>query len=102
MRYLGRFSGKGKVQCNGEELAAAWYDLDCFSGKPAGLSRSGEIRLSATLLQGLFGRRDLQLLFEDGSLLPLSFTEKQLSPGSDIAHVDVNGEAIDKRPSLSR
>jgi hypothetical protein len=52
----------------------------------------GEIRLAATALKGVFGRTDVQLLTDDGRLLDLRFSEKELLRESDVAHVDVRGD----------
>ena len=92
MRYLGRISGHGVLQCNGEHIAHASYDFDGFVKKPIGVSCSGEIQLSATILKDVFGRRDIQLLTDDGRLLNLTFSGKALLSSSDVAHVDVTGE----------
>ena len=92
MRYLGKISGSGVLKCNGEEIARASYDFDEFFKKPAGVTRSGEIRLSATVLQDVFGHKDVQLLSDNGRLFNLRFSEKKLLQASDVAHVDVTGE----------
>jgi hypothetical protein len=88
MRYLGRISGSGVLKCNGEDMARASYDFDRYA-RPVGVMTSGEIKLSATILRGVFGRKDVQLLTDGGELLDLSFSEKKLHPASDVAHVDV-------------
>ena len=92
MRYLGRISGHGVLQCNGEHIARASYDFDGFVKKPIGVTCCGEIQLSAAVLKDVFGRRDIQLLTDDGRLLNLTFSGKALLPSSDVAHVDVTGE----------
>jgi hypothetical protein len=53
---------------------------------------SGEIRLAAAALESVFGRDDVQLLTDDGRLLDLRFSEKELLAASDVAHVDVTGD----------
>ena len=92
MRYLGKISGRGVLKCNGEEIARASYDFDEFFKEPVGVTSCGEIRLSATVLQDVFGHKDVQLLTDNGRLFNLRFSEKKLLQASDVAHVDVTGE----------
>ena len=92
MRYLGKISGSGVLKCNGEEIARASYDFDEFFKEPAGVTSCGEIRLSATVLQDVFGHKDVQLLSDNGRLFNLRFSEKKLLQASDVAHMDVTGE----------
>ncbi len=92
MRYLGGNSGSGVLKCNGEEIARATYDFDSFFKKPVGVTSCGEIWLAATALKGVFGRKDVQLLTDNGRLFHLRFSDKELLPASDVAHVDVTGE----------
>jgi len=92
MHYLGRLSGNGVLRCNGEHIARASYDFDGFVTKPLAVTCCGEIQLSAAILKDVFGRRDVQLLTDDGRLLDLVFSEKALRSASDVAHVDVTGE----------
>jgi hypothetical protein len=40
----------------------------------------------------VFGRRDVQLVTDDGRRLTLRFSERQLAAASDSAHVDVAGD----------
>ncbi len=53
---------------------------------------SGELRLTPSDLETVFGRLGVQLLTDDGRLLDLKFSEKELPPASDAAHVDVSGD----------
>jgi hypothetical protein len=92
MHYLGRISGYGVLQCNGEHIARASYDFDGFFKKPVGVTCCGEIQLPAAILKDVFGRRDIQLLTDEGRLLDLTFSGKALLSASDVAHVDVTGE----------
>lgn len=92
MLYLGRISGNGVLRCNGEQFARASYDFDGFVTKSLAVTYCGEIQLSAAILKDVFGRRDVQLLTDDGRLLNLVFSEKALRSASDVAHVDVTGE----------
>jgi hypothetical protein len=101
MRYLGGMSGSGVLKCSGEEVARASYDFDGFFKKSVGVTSCGEIRLAATALKGVFGRKDVQLLTDDGRLLDLMFSEKELLPSSDVAHVDGTGD-LPTTPQLWR
>ena len=92
MHYLGRISGYGVLQCNGEHIARVSYDFDGFFKRLVGVTCCGEIRLSAAALKRVFGRTDVQLLTDDGRLFDLTFSEKALLSASDVAHVDVTGE----------
>lgn len=92
MNYLGRLSGNGLLKCNDEEIGRATYDFEVFFKKPLGVTSCGEIRLSADALKEVFGRNDVQLLTDDGRLLDLKFSEKELSAESGVAHVDVTGD----------
>ncbi len=92
MRYLGRMSGNGVLKCAGQDIARAAFDIEGYLKKPAGVTGSGEIRLACTVLKDVFGRKDVQLLTDDGRLLDLRFSDKKLTATSEIAHVDVTGE----------
>ncbi len=92
MRYLGSLSGSGVVMCDGKAVARASYDFDGFLQPKAGVTSSGEIRLSASVLKDVFGRGDVQLRTDDGRLLALRFSEKKLLATAASAHVDVTGE----------
>jgi hypothetical protein len=92
LRYLGGISGNGTLKCDGEEVARASYDFDGYFNKPSGVTSCGEIRLAAAALSSVFGRKDVQLLTDDGRLLDLRFSEKQLPAASEVAHVDVTGD----------
>ena len=92
MLYLGGLRGAGMLMVGTEALARADYDFDGFLTKPGQMTCSGEIRLAPAMLKDVFGRRDLQLLTEDGRRLSLRFSERQLRTASDTAHVDVTGD----------
>ncbi len=62
----------------------------------------GEIWASSAASKGVFGRKNVQLLTEDGRLLDFSFFEKALLPASDVAYVDVTGELPIAHPKLGR
>ena len=92
MGYLGRLAGAGAIRIGGEAIARAAYDFDGFATPHGGVTASGELRLTASDLAAVFGRIGVQLLTDDGRLLDLKFSEKQLPAGADAAHVDVSGD----------
>jgi hypothetical protein len=92
MHYLGGISGSGMLKCDGQKVGRASYEFDGFMKKPVGVTASGDIRLSASALKAVFGREGIQLLTDDGRLLDLRFSERQLLLASDSAHVDVTGD----------
>jgi len=92
MRYLGGISGTGVLKCDGEEIARVSYELDGFYMESTGVTRSGELRVSADALKGVFGRNDVQLLTDDGRVFHLRFSDKELRPAADVAHVDATDE----------
>jgi hypothetical protein len=92
MNYLGGISGYGTLKSEGKEVGRAFYDLDGFYKKGLGVVGSGEVQVSATSLREIFGRKDVQLVTDDGRLLDLKFSEKNLSLTGDVAHVDVTGQ----------
>ena len=53
---------------------------------------SGELKLAPSDLKAVFGGPGVQLLTDDGRLLDLRFSEKELHPGAEVAHVDVTGD----------
>ena len=91
-RYLGRIAGTGSVRIDGETVAHAAYDFDGFATPRGGVTGSGELRLTPSDLEAVFGRPGVQLLTDDGRLLDLKFSEKALPPATDAAHVDVSGD----------
>jgi hypothetical protein len=92
LRYLGRLSGRGVISQNGEALAQAGFDFDGYFHPATGVTACGEIEAPPEILADLFGRKDLQILTEEGLLLDLSFSDAKLAPASDVAHVDVTGK----------
>lgn len=92
LRYLGGISGQGVVTQNGKTVAKAGFDLDGYVHAAGAVTGSGEIQAPPEVLQGLFGRADLQLLTDRGLVLDLSFTNATLAPTSNVAHVDVTGK----------
>lgn len=91
MRYLGGLRGAGTLRCKGQDLAQADYALDGFLVPPAGVTGSGEIRTAPEVLRKVFGRRDLELVTENGRALSFRFSDKKLHAGDDAAHIDVTG-----------
>jgi hypothetical protein len=98
MRYIGGISGTGILKCGDEEIARVSYELDGFYMEPAGVTRSGELRISSDALKEVFGRKDVQLLTDDGRIFDLSFSDKELRPDCDATHVDATDESETKRP----
>ncbi|ACK50027.1 hypothetical protein Msil_1058 [Methylocella silvestris BL2] len=92
MLYLGGLRGAGILTYGGETAGPADYDFDGFLTKNGEVAGSGEIRMSPKALRGAFGRKDLRLRTEDGRVLSLQFSDKQLRSSSNAAHVDVAGE----------
>jgi hypothetical protein len=89
MRYLGGLRGEGTLRCKGQDLAPAEYALDGYLIPPAAVTGSGEIRTAPEVLRKVFGRRDLELITEDGRALRFRFSDKKLIAGDDAVHVDV-------------
>ena len=89
MRYLGALRGAGTLRCGGEAVAPAEYDLDGYAVPPRGVAASGELRLAPEVLRRVFGRRDLQIVTEDGRSFGFRFSEKKLTAGDAAAHVDL-------------
>jgi len=89
MRYLGGLRGAGTLRLGEETLARADYDLDGYLVPPGGVAGSGEIRTTPEVLRRVFGRKDLELVTEDGRRLSFRFSEKKLGADGDAAHVDV-------------
>ena len=90
--YLGRIAGAGSVRIGGEAVARADYDFDGFATPQGGVTGSGELTLAPSDLDAVFGQTGVQLLTDDGRLLNLKFSEKELPPATGAAHVDVSGD----------
>jgi hypothetical protein len=92
MQYLGRIAGSGLVTRDGETVARASYEFEGFM-RPRGIVvGSGEISLSPSDLKAVFGRPRVQLRTDDGRLLDLRFSEKELRLANGVAEVEVTGE----------
>lgn len=102
MRYLGGLRGAGTLTLGGEELAAVDYEFDGYLVPPANVAASGEIRADAAVMRKVFGRRDLQLVTQDGKRLGLRFSEKKLAGGGEAAHVDVTSGLPDAKKWRAR
>ena len=92
MRYLGRIAGTGTILRDGETIARASYELEGFLGPRGAVMSSGEIVLSPAVLRSIFGTRDVQLRTDDGRLLDLRFSEKELRCAAGVAQVQVSGD----------
>ena len=92
MQYLGRIAGSGDVRSGGETVARANYDFDGFTAPRGGVVGSGDLVLAPSDLKAVFGRVGVQLVTDDGRLLDLRFSEKELGPTTDVAHVYVTGD----------
>ncbi len=92
MQYLGVLRGAGNLKCEDEILARADYDFEGFLTRQGGVTGGGELRMPPDMLRLVFGRADLHLLTDEGRLLRLHFSEKQLPDASDSTHVDVTGD----------
>jgi hypothetical protein len=97
MRYLGSLRGGGVLSCATGSLGRADYELDAYAMKPGEVVASGELRMPAAALNEAFGRRDLQLLTDDGRTLTVRFSGKRPNAESDAAHVDVAGDLPDAK-----
>jgi hypothetical protein len=92
VRYLGRIAGWGNLTSGGETIARAAYEFDGFTAPRGGVMSSGELQLAPSDLKAVFGKSGLQLLTDDGRLLDLKFSEKELRTATDFVHVDVSGD----------
>ena len=92
MRYLGRMTGGALLKHDGKAVGRALYDFEGFIRPRGDVTSSGEIRLSPSDLKAVFGRLGVQLLTDDGRLLNLKFSDKELRSPNEAAHVDVTGD----------
>ena len=92
MQYLGRIAGSGLLMRDGEAVARASYDFEGFARPRGVVVSSGEISLSPSDLKSVFGRLGVQLLTDDGRLLDLRFSDKELRHANDVAQVEVTGD----------
>ncbi|SHG99459.1 hypothetical protein SAMN02745157_0126 [Kaistia soli DSM 19436] len=100
MQYLGRISGSGMLTCNGEEIVRASYDIEGFFRKPKSVIGTGEVRFPAGTWNQLAGRKDVQLLTDDGRVLDLGFV-KTPPHNDDTTYIDVTG-GLPATPGLWR
>jgi hypothetical protein len=92
MQYLGRIAGSGQLMRDGETVARASYEFEGFM-RPRGIVvGSGEISLAPTDLKAVFGRPGVQLRTDEGRLLDLRFSEKELRLANGVAEVEVSGD----------
>ena len=92
MQYLGRIAGSGLLMRDGDAVARTSYDFEGFARQRGVVVSSGEINLAPSDLKSVFGRLNVQLLTDDGRLLDLRFTDKELRHSSDVAQVEVFGD----------
>jgi hypothetical protein len=92
MQYLGRIAGSGLLMRDGQTVARASYDFEGFTRPRGVVVSSGEISLSPSDLKTVFGRLGVQLLTDDGRLLDLRFSAKELRYANDVAQVEVTGD----------
>ena len=91
MRYLGDLRGDAVLVCGESEVGHASFEFDGFISKGGHLSGSGEIRVDPETLGKVFGSGDLRLQTDDGQSLSFRFSEKELQPPGDAAHVVLIG-----------
>jgi hypothetical protein len=92
MQYLGRIAGSGQLMRDGETVARASYEFEGFM-RPRGIVvGSGEISLAPSDLKVVFGRPGVQLCTDEGRLLNLRFSEKELRLANGVAEVEVSGD----------
>ncbi len=92
MQYLGRMAGSGQLMRDGETVARASYEFEGFM-RPRGIVvGSGEISLAPSGLKAVFGRPGVQLRTDDGRLLDLRFSDKELRVANGVAEVEVTGD----------
>lgn len=92
MRWLGKLTGNGILSCGGATVGRVAYEFDGYAQGPRGISSSGEIRLPPAALRSVFGCRGVELRTDDGRVLGLRFSDKELRADLDVAHVDVTGD----------
>ncbi|MGE4081085.1 MAG: hypothetical protein AB7F22_36690 [Reyranella sp.] len=89
MRHLGILRGSGMLECKGESLGRAEYELDGYLVRQGEIVASGEVHMEAAPLAEAFGRNGLVLRTDDGLVLSIRFSGKRLPPASTVAHADV-------------
>ncbi|MGA2485605.1 MAG: hypothetical protein ABSF49_06420 [Roseiarcus sp.] len=92
MQYLGRISGSGLLTRDGDAVARASYEFEGFLRPRGIIVSSGEIGVSPSALKAVFGRPGVQLRTDDGRLLDLRFSDKELRHADDVAQVEVTGD----------
>jgi hypothetical protein len=92
MQYLGRIAGSGQLIRDGETVGRASYEFEGFMRPRGIIVGSGEISLAPSELKAVFGRPGLQLRTDDGRLLNLRFSEKELRLANGVAEVEVTGD----------
>ena len=95
MQYLGRIAGGGLLIRDGKTVARASYEFEGFARPRGSVTSSGEISMSRSDLKTVFGRPRVQLLTDEGRLLDLRFSEKELRYAEGVAQVEVTGDLPD-------
>ncbi len=89
MKYLGALRGSGMLEWGGKPIGRADYEFDGYLVRRGEVVGSGEVRMDPELLADAFGRRDLTIRTDDGRILALRFSGKNLPPGGKLAHAEV-------------
>lgn len=91
VRYIGKLHGRGLLIFGPQAPMRAEYDFEGFQNLAGQITASGELCLPPEDLKTVFAHRTVQLRAEDGQIFDLRFSRQELSPSSDIAHVDLIG-----------
>lgn len=102
MRHRRSISGTGILMCEGEEIARVSYELEGVDTETTGVMRSGELRISADALKGVFGRPGVQLLTDDGRTFDLWLSNEEMRPAADGAHVGDIDPSNALRPAIGQ
>lgn len=89
--------GSGTLASADETIGTADYELDAYVMRPGSVVASGELRVDASVPRSAFDRRGLNLVTEDGRVLPLRFTGKPSDRHGQIAHVDISEGLPDEK-----
>lgn len=96
MQFLGALRGGGVLSSGHGPIGRVDYDIDGFLTRPGEIIASGELRMSAGVLDAAFGRADLTLATDDGRALTVRFSGKREQAGPDGAHADISGDLPSK------
>jgi hypothetical protein len=90
VKFLGKLRGSGTLASADGSIGPADYELDGYMMRPGAVVASGELRMAAGALQGVFDRRGLRLVTAEGRILPLRFTGRPSDRLGRIAHIDIS------------